>query len=429
MTPEKNWQSVLRNGIVAPDRRFGRGRVLSVDRGAAGWRLGVAIAGSGGSYVVDDMVLPTGDRSGHPPVVVGAFVQFLADPAGLIEELSVLSLPGGAAGEPGLVARKHELLASASAFDAVMSRASAAAAARQVLAAHQFVELDSPLLQLNPLPEAPFPVQVQNSPAPGHLRSDPAFLRALVGAGVDRVYEFARNFRDEPTDQTHVLEYTLIEIAWASADYYDMAGLAREVLVAAASNWLPQHPNAGQIVAAICDEWQVLSFHSALSAGIGAEVTPATGLAELAALARRRGWGCPSAKTADELASMLYDRYVQYELSVVTLVHDFPASLAEAAEPCADPRLSQKWDLVVRGIEIATSYTELVDPVRIRDLAQRRPNGEAASFRGPVMRLIEDGLPAFAGMAIGLERLAQVLCDADSISSVIPFGTMHTLEA
>lgn len=337
---------------------------------------------------------------------------------------------------PRLVERYRHLRTDPAARRVLYVRAAVLAALRTTLSRAGHVEIDTPLLQRvrRPAPERPFRTHTRHLPPNTYLRSSTLHLRGMLTAGVERVYEVGRRFRDEPADATHLPEHTLVEIYRAYATDTDMADLVREVLTAAAHAALGTtrvHLPGGAEVDLAAAPGR-MSLHQALAHATGTTVTPDTGLGQLRELACAHGLALDANANADQALLELYDRLAQPALTAPTLVEAFPASQSPLAQARADdPRLACKWDLVIGGVEVATAYTELVDPAQLRARLALSADGSPAPAEAAGM---DEGftevfasphttMPPAAGLCIGADRLVQLLTGAPTLAATLPFGS------
>ncbi len=216
------------------------------------------------------------------------------------------------------------------------------------------------------------------------------YLKRLVVGGIERVYEIGRIFRNEGADATHNPEFTMLEVYEAYGDYNTMATLTRELLQAAAEaaygRQVAVRPDGTEVD--ISGPWREDTVHGALSAALGTDVTPGTSeqeLRRLAADARRSS--CSPAGARRRSCSNCTSTSSRRSTVEPTFYRDFPVEVAPLTRQHRDdPRLAEKWDLVAFGTEIATAYSELVDPTRGAGAAhgsvaarrRRRPGGHAA---------------------------------------------------
>ncbi|WP_156094788.1 amino acid--tRNA ligase-related protein [Nocardia lijiangensis] len=295
------------------------------------------------------------------------------------------------------------------------------------------VEVDTPLLQrARPAPGRSFRTLTDAVGPHLYLRSSPLHLRAAVTVW-PRVFEIGRSFRDEPADATHAPEYSLVELYQVEADYHSLRALAHELITTAARAAL------GTTVIRISDgtevdlaaEWTVRPFYTALTAAVGQSITTDTPACVLRDVAHRCAVPVRTGADADEIALELYDRLVEPTVVTPTLHVDFPAGHSPLAHTHPrNPRLAQKWDLVIGGREIATAYTELDDAVELR--RRLAPDGdrilpsEAATLDDDWLEVFGSGMPPAGGLCIGLERLLLTLTGSADLAAIIPFPLPRT---
>lgn len=240
--------------------------------------------------------------------------------------------------------------------------------------------------------------------------------RAVVG-GVEKVYEMGRTFRNEGSDSTHSPEFTMLEAYEALGDYDTMAELTRELVIDAArtvGRTVVADGAGGQLD--LEQPWERVTLYGAVSAAVGETVTPDTDAERLRALAAKHDVEVAPEWGAGEIALELFEKLVEHTLTAPTFVIDYPADVRPLARPHRDdPRLSEAWDLVIGGLELAVGYSELVDPViqRERLVAQSRRaaqgDAEAMDLDEDFLRALEYGMPPTGGMGLGIDRLVMLL--------------------
>ncbi|MFE7802917.1 amino acid--tRNA ligase-related protein [Nocardia sp. NPDC057440] len=327
------------------------------------------------------------------------------------------------------LADRYALLRSdPAARDGLETRSRVVHALRSALHDCGHVELDTPLLQrARPAPGRSFRTLTEAVGPHLYLRSSPLHLRAAVTVW-PRVFEIGRSFRDEPADATHAPEYSLVELYQVGADYHSLRALARELIITAA------HAALGTSIICTADgteidlaaEWTVYPFYSALSAAVGQPISTDTPVGVLREVADRCAVPVRPDAGADEIALELYDRLVEPRVVAPTVHVDFPAGQSPLARTHpGNPRLAQKWDLVIGGREIATAYTELDDATELR--RRLAPDGdrilpsEAATLDADWLEVFDHPMPPAGGLCIGLERLLLTLTGGTDLASVIPF--------
>ncbi|HBW20000.1 MAG TPA: lysine--tRNA ligase, partial [Actinobacteria bacterium] len=216
----------------------------------------------------------------------------------------------------------------------------------------------------------------------------------------------------------HNPEFTMLEAYEAYGDYTTMETLTRELIQSAARNALGgtivRRPDGSEFD--IGGEWPSRTVHEALSEAAGEEITPDTTeerLRKLAAHAEielQPGWG------RAEVLLELYEHLVEARTDGPTFYRDFPVEISPLTRQHRDdPRLAEKWDLVAFGTEIATAYSELVDPVEERarltaqSLLAAGGDPEAMQLDEDFLRALEHGMPPSGGMGMGIDRMLIML--------------------
>jgi lysyl-tRNA synthetase class 2 len=241
------------------------------------------------------------------------------------------------------------------------------------------------------------------------------FLKRAVVGGIDRVFEINRNFRNEGADSTHSPEFAMLEAYQAYSDYNGIADLTQELVQNAAV------AVAGSTTVTWADgteydlggQWDRISMYDSLSEATGRPITPETPLTELQALAAEVGVEVPERiATHGKLVEELWEHFVKGGLERPTFVMDFPLDTSPLVREHRSIRgVVEKWDLYVRGFELATGYSELVDPViqRERFVEQAalaaRGDDEAMRVDEEFLRALEHGMPPTGGMGMGIDRL------------------------
>lgn len=285
-----------------------------------------------------------------------------------------------------------------------------------------FIEIETPMLQTQPGGAAarPFITHMNAFDIDLYLRIAPELFlkRALVG-GIEKVFEINRNFRNEGADSTHSPEFAMLEAYESYGDYDTMAALTRDLVQTAAQDVL------GTSVVVMPDgeeydlggDWAQLSMYGSLSESLGEEITPQTGLDALAVYADKLGVETdPKGVSHGKLVELLWEHQVGDHLFAPTFVRDFPV---ETSPLVRDHRsiagVVEKWDLYVRGFELATGYSELVDPVIQRKrfeaqaLLAAAGDDEAMRVDEDFLMAVEYALPPAGGIGLGIDRLLMAL--------------------
>lgn len=336
---------------------------------------------------------------------------------------SLLPLPNlhNELGEESRVRSRYlDLIVRDAARTTVLSRAKAVASLRETFTKLDFVEVETPMLQVmhGGASARPFATHSNAFDMELFLRIAPElFLKRAVVGGIDRIYEINRNFRNEGADSTHSPEFAMLEAYEAYGDYTSIAALTQTLIQNAA------FAVAGSHVVTWADgteydlggEWDRISLYHSLSDAAGHEITPETSVDELQRLADTVGVEV-AVPNHGKLVEELWEHFVKGGLERPTFVMDFPV---ETSPLTRDHRtiagVVEKWDLYIRGFELATGYSELVDPVvqreRFVQQAQQGAAGdvEAMPLDEEFLRALEHGMPPTGGMGMGIDRLLMAI--------------------
>lgn len=316
--------------------------------------------------------------------------------------------------------RYLDLIVREQARQTVRARALAVASLRQTFASHGYLEVETPMLQTmhGGASARPFVTHSNAFDTELFLRIAPElFLKRAVVGGIERVFEINRNFRNEGADSTHSPEFAMLEAYQAYGDYHQMADLTQEMIQNAAL------AVAGSHVVTWADgteydlggEWDRLSMYDSLSEAAGVEVTPETPMSELKKMADAVEIEIDH-PLPGKYVEELWEHYVKGSLVRPTFVMDFPLDTSPLVrEHRTKAGVVEKWDLYVRGFELATAYSELVDPViqRERFVAQATlaagGDPEAMQLDEAFLTALEHGMPPSGGMGMGIDRLLMAL--------------------
>lgn len=317
--------------------------------------------------------------------------------------------------------RYLDLILRPRARDTVRTRAAVMRSLRETFDEHGYTEVETPMLQAmqGGASARPFVTHSNAFDMDLYLRIAPElYLKRCVVGGIERVFEINRNFRNEGSDSSHSPEFAMLEFYEAYGTYDTMAEFTKELVQRAARQVF------GGLVVPLAEcaeydlsgEWASVRMYDSLSSALGVEVTPDTPAEELRAHAKKLGMEPPARYGHGKLVEELWEHLVGDHLHAPTFVRDFPAETSPLTrQHRADSRLAEKWDLYMRGVEIATGYSELVDPVveRERLEAQRalaaQGDDEAMPLDEDFLRALEYGMPPSGGVGMGIDRLLMAL--------------------
>jgi lysyl-tRNA synthetase, class II len=319
--------------------------------------------------------------------------------------------------------RYVDLVMRPEAREMVRTKATVLRSLRATLDARDYVEVETPVLQLTNGGAAarPFRTHLNAFDQDMLLRIaiELDLKRAVVG-GVERVYEIGRTFRNEGLDSTHAAEFSMLEAYEAYGDYTTMMELTRALVLDAARA-------VGCTVVTARDgseidleaPWREAPILDLVSEAVGEPVDAGTDAATLRKYADRHGVELQPGWGAGEIAVELYEKLVEHTLLTPTFVKDYPASVKPLAKPHrSTPGLNEAWDLIINGLELAPAYTELNDPVvqreRLVEQSLRAAAGdpEAMDLDEDFLRALEFGMPPAGGMGMGVDRLVMLLTGA-----------------
>jgi elongation factor P--(R)-beta-lysine ligase len=314
-------------------------------------------------------------------------------------------------------------------------------ALRDWFAREGFAEVETPALQPAPPPEpqiAPFVTQLRG-PGDGEgvtrfLHSSPELaMKKLLVAGETRIWQLARVFRNAERAATHHPEFTMLEWYRAGAGYQTLMDDCAAILHCAA-----RAAGAARLTWQGCDAdpsapCERLSVAEAFARHAGIDVLatapdPADpSLALLAAAARPLGLAPRAGDRWDDLYFRVFLERIEPKLGLgrPTLLYDYPVSMAALARvKPSDPRVAERVELYVCGLELANGFGELSDAGEQRrrlerDAAIRRARGEAAPIDRDFIAALEHGMPEAAGMALGFDRLVMLATGAARIEDVL----------
>jgi lysyl-tRNA synthetase class 2 len=300
------------------------------------------------------------------------------------------------------------------------TRATVLASLRSTLAARGFIEAETPILQTlhGGASARPYASHMIAFDIPVYLRiALELYLKRLIVGGIERVYEIGRNFRNEGVDSTHANDFTMLEAYESYGDYTTMAELTRAlVLDAARAVGSTVVPSTGGGEIDLEAPWRRVTLHDAVSDAVGEDITPDTSAEQLRTLAAAREVALQPGWTAGEIVLELFEKLVEHTLRDPTFVCDYPIEVRPlAATHRDDPRLTEAWDLIVDGVELAPAYSELVDPVeqrlRLVEQARKAAGGDtdAMALDEDFLRALEHGAPPIGGMGMGVDRLLMML--------------------
>jgi lysyl-tRNA synthetase class 2 len=292
---------------------------------------------------------------------------------------------------------------------------------RETFHKENFVEVETPMLQVmhGGAAARPFKSFSNAYDMDLYLRIAPElFLKRCVVGGIERVFEINRNFRNEGADSSHSPEFAMIESYQAYGDWRSIAELTRSLVqnaaMAIAGSHVVTHHDGRQ--ADLGGKWREISLYEAITEGVGESVTALTPLEDLKKIATKLGIKIDPKWIAGKLAEEIFEHVAKDQLIAPTFVMGFPIDTSPLVRAHRElPGVAEKWDLYVDGFELATGYSELIDPVIQRDrLVEQATLGakgdlEAMQVDEDFLRAMEFAMPPTGGMGMGVDRLLMAL--------------------
>jgi lysyl-tRNA synthetase class 2 len=313
--------------------------------------------------------------------------------------------------------RYVDLAVNAESRQMVRDRATVTRLVRQTLHDRGFIEVETPSLQVihGGAAARPFTTHYNALDLDVSLRiSLELYLKKAVVGGIDKVFEIGKNFRNEGMDSTHSPEFTMLEFYEAYGDYDTVADLTREMVLTCARAIGRTVVHDGRVD--LEQPWRTATLYELVSEAVGTTVDTDTSLADLVALAAAHDVALQPGWSAGEVALELFEKLVEHTLVQPTFVKDYPVDARPLARDHRDdPRLAEAWDLIIGGVELATGYSELVDPVeqrrRLTAQSLRAAGGdpEAMQLDEDFLRALEHGAPPMGGQGMGIDRLVMML--------------------
>ena len=324
-------------------------------------------------------------------------------------------------------------------FMQLMRRTSLVSAIRKLLESRGFVEVETPVLQslYGGAHARPFSTHYNALGEDLYLRiALELYHKRLLIGGVDKLFEIGRVFRNEGLSRKHNPEFTLLELYWAYVDYHEIMQLV-EWLVSEAAIMLFGRPvvvRDGQTID-LTPPWPRQTLREAIlqNCGIDFAAFPAgDGDSALLQAARGRGVMLPDGTTRAKVIDELLSTFVEPKLIAPAFLYDYPIELSPLAKKKPDdPTLVERFEAFASGVEIANAFTELNDPIdqkgRFEGQATDRAAGdlEAQQYDEDFIEAMEHGMPPAGGLGIGIDRLAMLFCDAETIKDVMFFPQMR----
>jgi lysyl-tRNA synthetase class 2 len=258
----------------------------------------------------------------------------------------------------------------------------------------------------------------------------------MLVAGFPKVYEIARDFRNEGIDATHNPEFTMVEWYEAFSDYTkQMAFVERMIKSLVKELYQGETFEAYENQIDTAQAFRVMSYYDIIKHYAGIENPGALSVEELGALAKAKGVEVTKADSKAKILDNVYKKLARPNLVQPTFIIDYPAEYLPLAKRKTDnPEFVEAFQLVIAGVELVKAFSELNDPIdqreRFEEQEKNKQGGEtdAQSMDVDFLEAMEHGMPPAGGVGIGIDRLTMVLTNTKNIKEVIFFPTMKPKE-
>ena len=297
-----------------------------------------------------------------------------------------------------------------------------------------YLEVETPILQ--PIPGGaaarPFLTHHNALNIPLYLRiANELYLKRLIVGGFDGVYEFSKDFRNEGMDRTHNPEFTVMELYVAYKDYFWMMEMTESLLEKVA---LDAHGTTALTVGENTIDFKApyprVPILEAIHTHTGIDVSE---MDENQLRTAAKGLGIEVDDTMGEgkLIDEIFGEKCEYHYVQPTFITDYPKSMSPLTkEHRSNPKLTERFELMVNGKELANAYSELNDPIDQRERFEaqlalsEKGDDEAMFIDQDFIRALEYGMPPTSGIGIGIDRLVMLMTDNSSIQEVLFFPQM-----
>lgn len=331
--------------------------------------------------------------------------------------------------------RYVDLIVNPSVRETFRKRTAMVQSMRQFMNASGYLEVETPILQpvYGGASARPFVTHHNALDMTLYLRiANELYLKRLIIGGYDGVYEFSKDFRNEGLSRFHNPEFTQVELYVAYKDYNWMMAFTESMIEQVA---LDLHGTTkvqvGEHEIDFKTPWKRIPLLDSISEAVGTDVS-GLDVDALHALARKHGISTDSSMGKAKLLDELFGELVEPKIIQPTFFIDYPIEMSPLAKKHpSKPGLVERFEAICNGKEIANAFSELNDPIdqreRLEDQAKLRAGGdeEAMQVDEDFLRALEYGMPPTAGLGVGIDRLAMIMTNSESIRDVLFFPQMR----
>ena len=334
--------------------------------------------------------------------------------------------------------RYVDLIVNSQVKDTFVKRTKIINTIRNFLNDKSYLEVETPILQ--PIPGGatarPFVTHHNALDIPLYLRiSDELFLKKLIVGGFEAVYEFSRDFRNEGMDKNHNPEFTILELYVAYKDYFWMMELTESLIekICIEVNGKTKIEYDSKLID-FKAPYERISMLDAIKKFTGYDIY-GMNEDELRSICNEMSIEVDESMGEGKLIDAIFGNKCEKNFIDPTFITDYPKSMSPLTkEHRSDPNLTERFELIVNGMEIANAYSELNDPIdqlkRFEDQLELSKKGddEAMFIDMDFIKSLEYGMPPTSGIGVGLDRLVMLMTNQTSIQEVLFFPQMKPLK-
>lgn len=331
--------------------------------------------------------------------------------------------------------RYVDLVVNPDVREAFLQRTKMIVTMRNFLAGKGYLEVETPILQpmYGGANARPFKTHHNTLDMPLFLRiANELYLKRLIVGGFDGVFEFAKNFRNEGMSRFHNPEFTVMELYVAYKDYFWMMDLFEEMMeaVAIALHGKPE-VQVGPNLISFQRPWKRYTMADAIKHYTGKDIEGKSE-AELRTIATELNVKIDDTMGKGKLIDEIFGEHVEHKLIQPTFIIDYPVEMSPLAKKHRTKEgLVERFEVVCNGKEICNAFSELNDPIDQRQRFEeqvelgRKGDPESMQIDEDFLRSLEYGMPPTAGIGIGIDRLAMIMTNSNSIQDVLFFPQMR----
>ncbi len=334
--------------------------------------------------------------------------------------------------------RYLDMIANPEVKDVFIKRAMITKEIRDFMDQRGFLEVETPVLQpiYGGAAARPFVTHHNALDIELYLRiADELYLKRLIIGGFEKVYEMAKDFRNEGMDKSHNPEFTMLEFYWAYADYNDLMEMLEEMYRELARKVTGSlQVKFGEHTIDFEKPFARLPYFQGINEACGCDVATLDEAA-LKELCKKHGIDASKFKGNGDYYDAMFEHFVEPKLIQPTFLIDFPKEISPLAKVHREnPKLAERFELFICGFEFGNAFTELNDPQDQRNRMEAqsklidRGHEEAQPVDEDFIFAMEHGMPPTAGYGVGIDRVVMLLTDSLSIRDIILFPTMKPEE-